>query len=386
VPKPRDGESGVCRRRHIPRKIEGMPDFDADRDSSRPRVALALGSGGARGYAHIGVIHELHDRGYQIVGIAGSSMGALVGGLQAAERLDEFADWARSLTQRAILRLLDPSITAAGVLRAEKILDAVRDILGAATIEQLSIPYTAVATDLLAGKSVWLQRGPVDEAIRASIAIPGVIAPHVVDGRLLADGGILDPLPMAPIAAVNADLTIAVSLCGSDAGGNPEPEPRPTTEWLNRMLRSTSAMFDTAAARSLLDRPTARAVLNRFGAAIPEAAENSESLADLEVPVSDTEPDADEEPDVPKLGGFEVMNRTIDIAQAALARHTLAAYPPDLLIEVPRSACRGLEFHRAAEVIDIGRTLAARALDAIDPPDPDSATTVSDDVSRRNQP
>jgi NTE family protein len=329
-------------------------------DSSRPRVALALGSGGARGYAHIGVIHELRDRGYQIVGIAGSSMGALVGGLQAAGRLDDFADWARSLTQRAILRLLDPSISAAGVLRAEKILDAVRDILGAETIEQLSIPYTAVATDLLAGKSVWLQRGPVDEAIRASIAIPGVIAPHVVDGRLLADGGILDPLPMAPIAAVNADLTIAVSLSGSETVGDAEPEPRPTTEWLNRMLSSTSA---------LLDRPTARAVLSRIG-------------------VGDTEPDIeaepDEEPDVPKLGGFEVMNRTIDIAQAALARHTLAAYPPDLLIEVPRSACRGLEFHRAAEVIDVGRTLAARALDVIDPPDRDSATSVPGNISRRD--
>jgi NTE family protein len=359
-----------------------MADFDAHRgdDSSRPRVALALGSGGARGYAHIGVIHELRERGYQIVGIAGSSMGALVGGLQAAGRLDEFADWARSLTQRAILRLLDPSITAAGVLRAEKILDAVRDILGAATIEQLSIPYTAVATDLLAGKSVWLQRGPVDEAIRASIAIPGVIAPHVVDGRLLADGGILDPLPMAPIAAVNADLTIAVSLSGSETAADHEPEPRPTTEWLNRMLRSTSAMFDTAAARSLLDRPTARAVLNRFGASIPEVPKSE--TGDLEVPASDAE--ADDEPDVPKLGGFEVMNRTIDIAQAALARHTLAAYPPDLLIEVPRSACRGLEFHRAAEVIDIGRTLAARALDTIDPPDPDPPTSLSDNASRRD--
>jgi len=254
-------------------------------------------------------------------------------------------------------------------LRAEKILDAVRDILGAVTIEQLSIPYTAVATDLLAGKSVWLQRGPIDEAIRASIAIPGVIAPHVVDGRLLADGGILDPLPMAPIAAVNADLTIAVSLSGSETLGDHEPEPRPTTEWLNRMLRSTSAMFDTAAARSLLDRPTARAVLNRFG------------VGDAE---SDIE--ADEEPDVPKLGGFEVMNRTIDIAQAALARHTLAAYPPDLLIEVPRSACRGLEFHRAAEVIDIGRMLAARALDTVDLPDPDPPTSLSDNASRRGQP
>ena len=126
-------------------------------------------------------------------------MGAMVGGLQAAGHLDEFADWAKSLTQRTILRLLDPSISAAGVLRAEKILDAVRDILGPVTIEQLPIPYTAVATDLLAGKSVWFQRGPLDEAIRASIAIPGVIAPHAVDGRLLADGGILDPLPMAPL-------------------------------------------------------------------------------------------------------------------------------------------------------------------------------------------
>ena len=184
------------------------------------RVALALGSGGARGYAHIGVIIELQKRGYEIVGIAGSSMGALVGGLQAAGKLDEFAEWAKSLTQRAVLRLLDPKITAAGVLRAAKILDAVRDILGEVTIEELPIPYTAVTTDLIAGKSVWLQRGPVDEAIRASIAIPGVITPHVLDGRLLADGGILDPLPMAPIAAVNADLTIAVSL-ERQRGGRP---------------------------------------------------------------------------------------------------------------------------------------------------------------------
>ena len=315
-----------------------------------PRVALALGSGGARGYAHIGVIDELHDRGYQIAGIAGSSMGALVGGLQAADRLDEFANWARSLTQRAILRLLDPSIMAAGVLRAEKILDAVRDILGDVCIEELPIPYTAVATDLLTGKSVWLQRGPVDEAIRASIAIPGVIAPHVMGGRLLADGGILDPLPMAPIAAVNADLTIAVSLSGSETLADHEPDPRPSSEWLARMLRSTSALFDNASAGSLFSR-------------IGLAGADSEAGVD-----EDSVDLSDDEPEVPRLGSFEVMNRTIDIAQAALARHTLAAYPPDLLIEVPRSACRSLEFHRAAEVIEIGRTLAAQALDKLDSP------------------
>jgi NTE family protein len=323
------------------------------RRSSPTRVALALGSGGARGYAHIGVIEALRARDYEIVGIAGSSMGAMVGGLQAAGRLDEFSDWAKSLTQRTILRLLDPSISAAGVLRAEKILDAVRDILGPVSIEQLPIPYTAVATDLLAGKSVWFQRGPLDEAIRASIAIPGVIAPHALDGRLLADGGILDPLPMAPIAAVNADLTIAVSLSGSEAGGNREAEPGATVEWLNRMVRSTSALLDTAAARSLLDRPTARAVLSLFGSDDPEA-EDVGADDGAGVPV------------VPRLGSFEVMNRTIDIAQSALARHTLAAYPPDVLIEVPRSTCRGLEFHRAVEVIDVGRALANQALDAFE--------------------
>jgi NTE family protein len=318
-------------------------------------VWLAIGShslsaAGVRGDTPTsGVITELQERGYEIVGIAGSSMGALVGGLQAAGKLDEFAAWAMSLTQRAVLRLLDPSITAAGVLRAAKILDAVRDILGEVTIEELPIPYTAVATDLIAGKSVWMQRGPVDEAIRASIAIPGVIIPHVVDGRLLADGGILDPLPMAPIAAVNADLTIAVSLSGSESGGRYEPtesEPRATTEWLNRMWRSTSSLLDTNAARSLLDTPTGRAMLSRFSSVGDE--DDPE-----DVPVDDV---------VPKLGSFEVMNRTIDIAQAALARHTLAAYPPDLLIEVPRTACRSLEFHRAAEVIDIGHELTAQAI------------------------
>jgi len=316
------------------------------------RVALALGSGGARGYAHIGVIEELHERGHEIVGIAGSSMGALVGGLEAAGRLDQYTAWASSLTQRAILRLLDPSLTSAGVLRAEKVLEAVREILGDVTIEQLPIPFTSVATDLITGKSVWLQRGPVDDAIRASIAIPGIITPHVLDGRLLADGGILDPIPMAPIAGVNAELTIAISLNGDDPTGPAEIESRPTAERWNKLWRNTSAsILDTKAARSLLETPSARAWLDRFGTA-----------GDFETTTAES---ADAEFRAPKLGSFEVMNRTIDIAQSALARHTLAAYPPDLFIEVPRNVCRSLEFHRANEVIEIGRELGAAALDTL---------------------
>ncbi len=314
------------------------------------RVALALGSGGARGYAHIGVVSEIVARGHEIVGVAGSSMGALVGGLYAAGELDGFAEWARALTQVAVLRLLDPSLTAAGVLRAERIIDAVREMVGDVRVEDLPIPFTSVATDLISGRSVWLQSGPLDDAIRASIAIPGVIAPAVLGGRLLADGGILDPLPIAPIAAIDADVTIAVGLSGDDPDARFVPVESRPGERLSRMWRSTSALMDTKAARTLLETPSGRAMLGRF------------------VPDDDAERDDDVDgtPAAPRLRSFDVMNRTIDIAQSALARHTLAAYPPDLLIEVPRTVCRSLEFHRAGEVIAVGRRIARVALDDLE--------------------
>src|SRR5690606_885703 len=149
------------------------------------RVALALGSGGARGYAHIGVIQVLEERGCQIVAIAGSSMGALVGGVHAAGKLPEYVDWARGLRQIDVVRLLDVSLSSPGAIRAEKILARVRESLGDTRIEDLSVPFTSVATDLLSGREVWFQRGPVDVAIRASIAIPGVVTPVVLNGRLL---------------------------------------------------------------------------------------------------------------------------------------------------------------------------------------------------------
>jgi NTE family protein len=310
------------------------------------RAALALGSGGARGYAHIGVIHELRDRGYEVVGVSGSSMGALVGGLFAAGSLDEFTEWATSLTGPAMLRLLDPSITAAGVFRAGKIFDAVRELLGTVTIEELPMPYTAVTTDLIAGRSVWLQRGPLDEAIRASIAIPGVIAPYVIDGRLLADGGILDPLPLAPVAAANADLTVAVSVSGWNVADGDGPEVSPTRERLTRLRRSTTALLDKLNAGPDHADPMDAVLRDPDGDSVDDA------LVDI---VRDSP--------IPKLGGFAVMTRSIEIAQAALARHQMAAYPPDVLIEVPRTACRSLDFHRAAEMIELGQKLAARALD-----------------------
>lgn len=330
------------------------------------RVALALGSGGARGYAHVGAIQVLEERGAEIVSIAGSSMGALVGGVRAAGRLAEYTDWVTGLSQIDMVRLLDPSLSAPGAIRAEKIVARVRTILDGARIEDLSIPYTAVAADLLARKEVWFQRGPLDAAIRASIAIPGVITPVMLNGRLLSDGGILNPVPIAPTTGSGADITVAVSLSGEARGDAPTApvvdetsEAQPAEEWTERFR---------ASAAHLLDRDVLRAVLARFGSGdkddVPPAAGDG---AEIEMPA-----DADAVAELADtafgelpagLGRFDVMSQSIEAMQTLLNRYRMAGYPPDVLVTVPRDACRSLDFHRAEEMIALGRTLTEEALD-----------------------
>jgi len=315
------------------------------------RVALALGSGGARGYAHIGVIQALEERGYEIVSIAGTSMGALVGGLHAAGRLEAYTDWVTGLTQRDVLRLLDLSIKAPGAIRADKILARVSELLGGAVIEELPIPFTAVATDLLARKEVWFQRGPVDAAIRASIALPSVITPVMLNGRLLADGGLMNPIPIAPTAASGADAVVAVSLGGEveDPSGRApaqeSAEPRPVEEWLDRFRRTTASVLD----RDLVRLVAARLVPGRGSTSANEAEEV------LEEEVFGTLP--------PGLRTFDVMELALEAMQSLVTRYRLAGYPPDLLISIPKNACRTLDFHKAGEMVELGRALADKALD-----------------------
>ncbi|MFI7481226.1 patatin-like phospholipase family protein [Kocuria sp. M1R5S2] len=329
------------------------------------RVALALGSGGARGYAHIGVIEVLQERGYEIVAVAGSSMGALVGGLHAADRLDPYAEWARGLTQRDVLRLLDPSPTAPGVIRAEKIMAKVREVLDGVLIEDLPIPFTAVATDLLARKEVWFQEGPVDAAVRASIALPSIITPVMINGRLLADGGILNPVPIAATVAARADVTVAVSLSGEQPPGEgraPTHETaaaRPAEEWAERFRRSTSFVLDRELARTLVERFADG--LGRGDRAAREAGEKSGTLQEAEEEAEAIAEDA--------LGAlpaglrtFDVMQMSLEVLQSMLLRYRLAGYPPDLLITVPKRAGRLLDFHRAGELIALGRRSTEEAL------------------------
>jgi len=326
------------------------------------KISLALGGGGARGYAHIGVIRELQARGCEIIAVAGTSMGAVIGGLHAADRLDAYVDWVAGLSQRDVLRLMDPSIKAPGVIRAEKVMGRVANLLEGARIEDLPIPYTAVATDLVAQREVWFQRGLLATALRASVAIPSLIAPVVVDGRLLADGGLMNNLPIAPLTPVRAEAVVAVSLSGPRQG--PAPSPRGAIGSEERFERVRRVMAQ------LRDQDTLRALAMKLGVGsgsdgggrVAESTNGANGLDEAEA----REASGASEAWIPTgLRTRDVIELSIQTMQRLITRYRLSAYPPDLLIEVPVDACGTFEFHRASEMIDLGRQVAARALDEL---------------------
>ena len=182
-------------------------------------VSLVLGSGGARGLAHIGVIHWLEQNGYKIESISACSMGALIGGVYAAGRLDEFETWVRAITRFDIVSMLDLSWSKTGLVKGDKIINTLTELVGDMVIEDLPITYTAVAADILNEKEVWMNSGRLFDAIRASISLPLFFTPFRHDGVDLIDGGVLNPVPIAPTFSDSTDLTIAISL-----GGKPESE------------------------------------------------------------------------------------------------------------------------------------------------------------------
>ena len=319
-------------------------------------VALVLGSGGARGYAHIGAIQVLTERGYEIVAVAGSSMGALVGGLHAAGQLEAYTDWATSLSQRDVLRLLDPVINGPGMLRLERVLARMTDYLGGVRIQDLPIPYTAVASDLGARREVWFTSGPLDVAIRASIAIPAMITPIMVNGRLLVDGGVLNPVPMEPVIGVPADFTMAVNLSGqkthhvSTSPTRESAAQRPPHEWLDRFRRTAAGVWENDFIAS---------ILSRF--ARPDDAQDRRAY----------------DPPPPGLGITDVTWMSLDAMEALITRYRLAALPPDVLVTVGIDSAKVLDFHRATELIALGRTLTEKALDeAFGDEDPEDLTPV----------
>ena len=287
-------------------------------------VSLVLGSGGARGLAHIGVIDWLNQHGFRIESIAGSSMGALVGGIYAADQLEVYKNWVKALEKTDVLRLMDLSFSGAGLFKGERIIERLRELVGVRQIKDLSIAYTAVATDVKRQKEVWINKGPLFDAIRASIAIPMVFTPFEIEGRRLLDGGIINPLPIAPTLIDNTDITIAVHLSGhSDRFIEHSKEPSMDSAKDNLQDASYSERIK-AFIRELQNQP------------------KQESQSDWDF--------------------REIMSMSFDTMQNTIARMKLAAYTPDYTVIIPRNAAGGFEYYRAGELIELGYQRADAAL------------------------
>ena len=285
--------------------------------SDKKTVSLVLGSGGARGLAHIGVIEQLVRSGFEIKTIAGSSMGALIGGVYAMDKLDVYARWVTSLERGDVIRLLDLSFGRNGLIKGDRIISVLKSLIGDANIEDLPIRFTAVATDLEDEKETWLFDGSLFDAIRASIAIPTIFTPHQYRGRQFLDGSLINPIPIGPTLHDNTDLTIAVNLSGkalsrakAKKAGAAQAEPK-NHQRASRQERIAQFVDD------LMRR--------------------------LEWQSADT------------LGMLDIIMKSMNIMENTLAQAQLKAYSPDLVVEVPKNACSFYEFHRAQELIEIGR-------------------------------
>ncbi len=305
-----------------------MTDSESSNKRTTPSVALVLGAGGARGLAHIGAIQILLERGYRIAGIAGSSMGALVGGIHAAGKLDDYAVWAKALERGDVLRLLDFTFGSPGLIRGERVIGALRDLVGEHAIESLPTRFVAVATDLRSQREIWLTQGSLFDAIRASIAIPAVFTPHTIGGREVVDGGLLAPVPITATRLFQADIVIAV-----DVNSAPLPPAlrglRPSVA--SPLLPQTEASAEQAGLHARIEQFLARLV--------------------------------ERKPVVEQPGLMELVSRSLDAVHARISQMQLALDPPDVLVQVPRDSCFFYEFWRAEEMIAIGRSAAMKALD-----------------------
>ncbi|RBI65334.1 patatin [Vreelandella sulfidaeris] len=317
--------------------------------SSGNKVALVLGSGGARGYAHIGVIEALEARGFEIIAVSGCSMGALIGGIYAAGKLPEYRDWVCTLDYLDVLRLVDVTWSPMGAMRASKVMGKLEALVGDVLIENLPIPVTTVATDLVRQREVWFQNGPLLQAIRASIAVPGVITPVHLGEQVLVDGGLLNPLPIMPVVAAHqADFVVAVNVTAHS--------PLPVT--LEELLPPKEEAVDSQTSKEIAHDQSmgnwmgdVRLATRKLWAGLGANGEDGE-LEEV------TEARGKRE-----WSKLDMILESFDITQAALAKYKVAGYPPDVLIEIPKTVCSTYEFHRGKDLIRLGRHLADEALE-----------------------
>ncbi len=303
---------------------------------TKPRIGLALGSGSARGWAHIGVIQALREEGIEPDIICGCSIGALVGGCYCSGRLDSLEQWVRGLGFWDVVKLFDVRM-AGGLIEGDSLMAAFEDKLQNTRIEQLDKTFACVATDLQSGREIWLQQGPLRQAVRASIALPGLFSPVKLDGRWLLDGGLTNPVPVSLCRAMGAEIIIAVNLNSDIVGRHIKKHQRP--------LESPNNKRDQALLDQLVGKLNGSLQETRLGAWANKKLRNRE--------------------DGP--GVFDVVASSINIMQDRITKSRMAGDPPDAIL-TPRLGKLGLlEFDRADEAIAEGQDSVRRSIRTLQP-------------------
>lgn len=337
----------------------------------KPVVGLALGSGSARGWAHFGVLHALREAGISPDIICGTSIGSLVGATYAAGEMDAFESWVLGLGKRKVFGFMDFNL-GGGLLKGEKIIEFWRENFVQETMEELGAPFGCVATDLQTGAEVWLRKGSIAEAVRASIALPGLFTPSMRDGRLLVDGGLVNPVPVSLARAMGADIVIAVDLNADIMRRYVKPVDMSESE-----LRMQTREVKVSSELHLEDEePPVR--LGQISEALAANASpvgwsgkwkrSMTSVKTLSSSVmrmgrKEGDEDGDDSPRVPSL--VNVVMTSVNIMQMRITRSRMAGDPAEVLI-APRLSHVGLmDFHRGRESIDEGYAATQLALPAL---------------------
>ncbi len=307
------------------------------RETGNIRIGIALGSGAARGWAHIGVLRALAAKGIEPGIVAGSSIGALVGAAYAAGQLDTLEAWCRRLTATRMLAYLDFSLLGGGLMQGEKLAEIVREQIGDPSIESLPRRFGATATDLDSGQEVWFRDGPLLRAVRASMGIPGILSPVRIGGRWLVDGGLANPVPVSLCRAMGAQVVIAVNLNSDIVGKHGRNRKRPAGP-----ADADAAPAATRVGRGLADL---REALSR----------RNELLLSRLLGRQARSP-----------GLFEVLAGSINIMQDRITRARMAGDPPDIVLSPRLSELGLLEFDRARKAIAEGEAAVASAASELD--------------------
>ena len=288
-------------------------------NNTKQKAALALSCGGARGIAHIGVIRELEKQGYEISSIAGTSMGSLVGGIYASGNLDAYESWLCSLSIREMLNLVDFTISTQGIIKADKVLKEIQKFIPDQRIEDLPIKFVAITTDLKNGEEVVISEGSLFEAIRASIAVPLVFTPASKNDTLYVDGGVLNPVPTNRVFRQEGDILIAVDVNANIPDQYLIPH-NPDWGYPEQLTSGKLGGFQRDQSKTSSD--------TRMG----------------------------------KMGYLNLTSETLSLMISQISKLTLDIYPPDILIQISRHTCNMFDFHKAIELIEIGRETTRESL------------------------